>query len=286
MNYYLSAPETIFKPVREILTSDSVRRNYLISFAGSVKHFDKFYNDGQNQIMIDSGAFSAWNSGKHIDREEYLAFCKKLPEDVFKINLDVIPVTGSSQSEKLKCIEKSFENYLYLKSHLKNVLPVHHYGEDVSWAKKMLNETDYICISPANDTHENIKREYFDYIFSEIDIKTKMHVLGYSSVDGVEKYPFYSVDSISYKKTHMHGQVYFKRTDGSIIDLDISDYAKLKGFLYDSRKGLASQPELLTSATYDTIMNLISHFERIGQINQTKDFSYLKRQLNLFSNLD
>lgn len=282
MEYFLSAPETIFKPVRERLISDGEKRNYLISFAGPVKHFETFYREGQNTIMIDSGAFSAWNSGKVIDREAYLKFLKKLPDEVFKINLDVIPKTGSSQEEKLKCIDESFKNYLYLKSHVKNVLPVHHYGEHIDWARKMLNETDYICISPANDTHEGIKREYFEYIFSELDLKTKCHVLGYSSVDGVENYPFFSVDSISYKKTHMHGQVYFARTDGKIIDLTISEYARMTGHVYDSSKGLAEQPELLSDATYSTIIALLKHFENITELHRTKDFSYLKNQLKLF----
>ncbi len=282
MNYYLSAPETIYKPVRLRLLADDVRRNYLISFAGSVAHFKTFYAEGKNQIMIDSGAFSAWNSGKVIDREAYLRFCKTLPDEVFKINLDVIPKTGSSQEEKLICIEKSFENYLYLKSHLKNVLPVHHYGENISWAKKMLNETDYICISPANDTHENIKREYFNYIFSELPFTTKTHVLGYSSTEGIELYPFYSVDSISYKKSHMHGQVSFERSDGSIVDLSISRYARHIGLVYDPSRGLAEQPELLTEATYETIKGILKHFHYITEQHQTRDFSYLKQQLKLF----
>lgn len=282
MEYFLSAPETIYKPVRERLLSDGISRNYLISFAGPVKHFETFYNQGQNKIMIDSGAFSAWNSGKTIDLEAYLKFCKTLPDEVFKINMDVIPKTGSTQQEKLKCIQQSFDNYLYLKKHLKNVLPVHHYGEDIVWAKKMLDETDYICISPANDTHENIKRQYFNYVFNELELDTKVHVLGYSSIEGLELYPFTSVDSISYKRTHMHGQVSFERSDGTIIDMDISDYAKWKGYEYNPRKGLVEHPELLAEGTYDTITAILKHFEKLKERNKTKDFSWIRQQLKLF----
>ena len=282
MIYYISAPETIFKPVKLRLLADDKKRHYLLSFATSSRHFEDFYQDGKNTIMIDSGAFSAWNSGKEIDREEYLSYCKKLPDEVFKINLDVIPKTGSSQEEKLKCIEESFENYIYLSKYLKNVLPVHHYGEDIKWIHKMLDETDYVCISPANDTHENIKRKYFKYLFSQIPLSTKTHALGYSSVSGCEMFPFYSVDSISHKATHMHGHVLYKRSDGSFIFLDISDYAKMNNYSYNPGVGLSKQRDLLEDSSYLHVNNLLDRFDEIKEKHKTKDFKFLTNQPTLF----
>jgi len=283
MKYYLSSPENTFKPARLRVLNDDKKRNYLLSFGlNSTSHFNTFYQDGKNTIMIDSGAFSAWNSGKEINLDAYIDYCKKLPEEVYKINLDVIPKTGSSQEEKLRCIERGFENYLKMKSIIKNVLPVHHYGEDIMWAKRMLQETDYICISPANDTHENVKREYFNYVFGNINDIPKVHVLGYSSVEGLEMYPFHSVDSISYKKSQMFGGVYYERGDGSIVDLDMAQFAKIKGFVYLPDVSLSSQPELLGEAVYECINSLTNHFERLEERNKTRDFSWLKSQLTLF----
>ena len=282
MVYYISAPETIFKPVKERLLEDGSPRHYLLSFATSSRHFEQFYQEGLNSIMIDSGAFSAWNSGKTIDREAYLEYCKKLPSEVIKINLDVIPKTGSSQEEKLICIEQSFENYLYLKKHLDNVIPVHHYGEDIAWAKKMLEETDYICISPANDTHESIKREYFKYVFSELPVGVKTHTLGYSSTDGMDMFPFYSLDSISHKMTHMHGTVLYLRSDGSFRKIDIGDYAKLHGFSYNPAVGLSKQRDLLEESSHLTIINLLNYVDFLTEKHLEKDFGYIKQQLKLF----
>lgn len=282
MNYYFSAPECIYKPVREWILKEREGLFFLMSFANSTKQWKRFYNEGANTMIIDSGAFSAWNSGKTINREQYLRFCKTLPDDVYKINLDVIPRTGSSQEEKLKCIEESFDNYLYLSKHVKNVLPVHHYGEGIEWAKKMLDHTDYICISPANDTHENIKRQYFKWIFQELGLDVKMHVLGYSSIDGCKMFPFYSTDSISYKATHMNGNVMYERSDKTIVRLDISEYAKFIGLKYDSSIGLSAQPELLERGTRETILTLIELFNRIRKTNETKDFTYLISQQTLF----
>ncbi len=282
MIYYISGPESTIKNVKEKLMDDDKASHYLLSFATSSKHFDEFYRNGKNTIMIDSGAFSAWNSGKIIDREEYLAYCKKLPEEVYKINLDVIPQTGSSVAEKLKCTEESFKNFVYLKKHLKNVLPVHHYGEDISLMKRFVDECDYICISPANDTSEKIKRNYFKYLFSQIPLDVKTHALGYSSFSGCGLFPFYSVDSIAYKRTQMYGDLIYRKSDGSYMYMSIWDYAKMNGIEYDRDAGMAANKELLEEATYFHIQNLLNRFKELGEINKTKNFNYLKQQLTLF----
>lgn len=283
MNYYLSSPTSVTPLAKNRMLESEEPLNFLLSFALDAKgNFEKYYQQGKNHVLIDSGAFSAWNSGKVINREEYLAYIKKLPSEVSKINLDVIPRTGSSQGEKIACCQASFENFLYLNKHVKNVLPVHHYGEDISWAHKMLDHTDHICISPANDTAESVKRTYFRYIWEELDFSVKTHVLGYTSIKGSEMFPFYSVDSISYKAPMLFGNVLIERVDGSIIQSDLKTFAKHFGYEYDSRKPMKEQKDLLGEATWYHTKVILNHYKRITESHKTKDFSYLKSQLSLF----
>lgn len=197
MKYFFSSPSSMRKPLKERKV-----RNYLLSFAvdaKDVKHFD----DDNNRLIIDSGAFSLWNKGAGtIDIDEYLAFINSLEHgDITCINLDVIPQTGSSKAEINKCVEQGFENYLYLKSKSKHkIMPVYHYGENISILKRYADHTDYIGISPANDTAEVVKRAFLDKVFGFTKDKIKCHGLGYSSFGGLYIYPFYSVDSISFKR--------------------------------------------------------------------------------------
>ena len=197
MKYFFSSPSSMRKPLKERKV-----RNYLLSFAvdaKDVKHFD----DDDNRLIIDSGAFSLWNKGAGtIDIDEYLAFINSLEHgDITCINLDVIPQTGSSKAEINKCVEQGFENYLYLKSKSKHkIMPVYHYGENISILKRYADHTDYIGISPANDTAEVVKRAFLDKVFGFTKDKIKCHGLGYSSFGGLYIYPFYSVDSISFKR--------------------------------------------------------------------------------------
>ena len=47
--------------------------------------------------------------------------------------------------------------------------------------------------------NENIKRGFLKEVFYITKDKIKTHGLGYSSFDGIKLFPFYSIDSISYK---------------------------------------------------------------------------------------
>jgi len=216
MKYYFSSPT----PRKKELISSGAKR-FLLSFAVDGKSVKKHF-DNYSDIIIDSGAFSVWNKGNgKIDIDEYLNFCRTLPETYTFINLDVIPETNSTKKEISKCVEQSFENFKYLTNNLKNVLPVHHYGENLSILDRYLDYTDYVAISPANDTHENVKRKYLKEIYTHIDYsKIKTHALGYSSFEGLKLFPFYSVDSISYAR--------FKIRDKQFLSSSTLEFYQLK----------------------------------------------------------
>jgi len=177
-------------------------QNFLLSFAVDAKAITKFDKVGikPKRVIIDSGAFSVWNKGGSIDIDDYLNFIKKQNQNWTFISLDVIPKTGSKQKDIDIACEQSLENFKYLKKHVDNVLPVHHFGDNIKFLDKYIEYTNYIGISPANDTHENVKRKYLKMIFNYIPKDLKTHGLGYSSSEGLRLFPFYSVDSISFKK--------------------------------------------------------------------------------------
>ena len=195
MIYYFSAPSN-YKP--HLFENNA--KAFLLSYAVDAKaHWKTFQND-EIPLIIDSGAFTVWNSGGTLDIEAYLAFCKTLPEECIFVNVDVIPETGSSPKDVEICCQKGYENFIYLSRHLKNVLPVYHYKDELHWLEKYIEHTDYIGISPANDTAENVKRTFLDYVFKFLPPEIKTHAFGYSSFKGLTYYPFYSIDSTSWKK--------------------------------------------------------------------------------------
>ena len=176
--------------------------NLLMSFAVDAKQCHKA--DNQN-VIIDSGAFSVWNKGISIDIDEYLQFCLKQPKEWTFINLDIIPKKNATAKEIESCCQQGYENYIYLKKHLKNVMPVYHQGEDFKWLHKFIETEDYIGIGFGNDRHEKHRREFLAKVFNITKDNIKLHGLGYSSFEGLTLFPFYSVDSISYRSFNIEG---------------------------------------------------------------------------------
>lgn len=190
-------------------------KNLLVSFASAtgatleqkienaVKMLKMFRPD--TNIIIDSGAFSTWNSGYQVNRDELLYFYKgikkEFPHANF-INLDVIPgEKGRKPTEKeadLAC-QLSWENFLWFKQNGIMTLPVFHEDDNWDYLHMMMKETDYIAISPANDSSTKRRMVWLDRTYSILKADYKTHGLAATSKKLLERYSFYSVDSINWK---------------------------------------------------------------------------------------
>ena len=184
-------------------------------------------------IMLDSGAFSAWNKKVAININEYLFFCLKWL-DCFEyiVNLDVIPGTfgdkAPSDVEVERSAQKGYSNYCYL---LANGIPkdklihVFHQGEKFDWLIKMVEEIPYIGLSPANDRTTSEKRAWLDdcmnYVLDDKGYPcVKFHGFGMTSLSLMLRYPWYSVDSTSWVLTGRFGSLFvpLRRNVKSIYD--------------------------------------------------------------------
>jgi len=230
MKYFFSSPSSSSLPVMRELGVN----NYLFSFMVGGKTWYKVVQPTET-VLMDSGAFSVWNSGKTIDIVQYKNFLKTLPDHFLKVSLDVIPKTGSTPKEIEHCCEQGIENYKFLCDGVKNVMPVYHYGEHERFLKTYMEYTDYIGISPANDTSEKCKRQFFSQVFSILGSKIRTHAFGYSSFSGLVLYPFTSVDSITYnrwQKPRGKRGCMFREDDYTIKNIRINS-TSLNYFLYE-----------------------------------------------------
>lgn len=196
-------------------------KNILVSFAyqepfKSIKLLKRHECD----LLLDSGAFTAWSKGKAVDIDEYIEFIKKTrsqyPHKIEYVNLDVIPGTIGKKPTSEDVEEaalKGYENLLYMQSKGLNPIHVFHQGEHFDWLKKMCDKCDYIGISPCNDYSDKVKTEWlqqaFDYLKRIGKIgKVKTHAFGMTSTDLLKRFPFSSADSSSYAFTSAFGVVF------------------------------------------------------------------------------
>ena len=136
-------------------------------------------------VLIDSGAFSAFKSGEIITLREYNSFCHKYGKNFTGyIQLDVI---GDKIQTAIN-YKKSLDEGL-------TPIPVLQVDEDVEQTIKLKETTDYICISgPAiRSLSKEWVRERIRQVYDLTGLK--MHALGLGPTDGIKDIPLYSCDS-------------------------------------------------------------------------------------------
>ncbi len=165
-------------------------------------------------LFVDSGAFSAWRRGSRIDIQEYISFLKK-HEDVIDIyaNLDVIgdPVA-------------TWENQMIMESAGLEPLPCYHYGEDVKWLKMYIKNYQYIGIRGTVPIQKRALSAWLDSVFDQYLTDStgmptvKTHGYGVSSLPMMQRYPWYSVDSIVWIAISRNGIVLIPHTTDDVYD--------------------------------------------------------------------
>lgn len=210
-------------------------------------------------ILLDSGAFTAWNKGDTTTLEEvveaYDEFLEKgdgMFDSVYAINLDVIPGSAGrtpTQNEIQAAIKESDKNFEYLTTRYGNIiLPVYHQGEDNTRLSVVLTQSPYICVSPRNDVAESSRVRWALNVHSGLHgIKT--HGLA-TTGSNMLSVPFYSVDSA----TAIHAALF-----GTLI-FNINGVLKKFFVSIDQEKQKYAGIHLLTlpKHTQEQCMNLIA----------------------------
>lgn len=170
-------------------------------------------------MLLDSGAFSAWNRKQVIDLDAYIEFIKEHESEFdYFVNLDCIPGEWGRRPTREEIeisAAKGYENYHYMLSKgvdKNRLIHVFHQHEDWKWLKKMVEEIPYIGLSPANDSTPVSKRRWLDEcMMYTTDSKgypiVKTHGFAVTSLNLMYRYPWYSVDSVSWRRIAAYGAV-------------------------------------------------------------------------------
>jgi hypothetical protein len=155
------------------------------------------------KLMLDSGAFTAWTKGVHIDIDEYAEYVKRDKLFDYAFNLDVI---GDGAA--------SYHNWKYLRKLGVNTIPVFHIGTDEKYFVKYAKQTDYIGIG-AIAKLSSVKRIYglrsffTKYVVDEKGYpKVKLHGLGITMMYAILGWPWYSIDSTAVLKSAAFGKIF------------------------------------------------------------------------------
>lgn len=268
------AATTLFPPFN-ILASYHYFKNKIEVIQKSIK--------SHHDVFIDSGAFSAANSGKEIDIEDFCKFIKECGA-IHYASLDVI---GDSKA--------TLENYDYMvqKHGLKPILTFH-MGSTLEELEIVLKaDCNYIALGGL--VFSSGIMSHCDEVWSMILNKKpnlKVHGFGLTNIELMKRYPWYSVDSSSFKSCKRFGRQGIIYKDFEFETFPEEEYlALLNKMGYDFPLDTAELTKEERTAlnkkkwfAYDfhSCQSYKLYAAYLTELNKIKDFSYLVGQQKLF----
>ena len=223
MNIHLAGIEADFNRAEGYVNTG--HKNYLTTFARfsrtkneevSIRQVKQCYEAYPNcNVILDSGAFSRLNGVVDFSLEDYINFLHRSKNYFYKyITFDYPLRPNASQEEIEFSFINTHKNLEILEKEGLKPLPVY----QRAWNKlyrleEYLEKYDYICIGGAGgfistkDVQEEIEL-YFNQVF-ELNSKynRKLHGLAQTKLEVLKRFPFYSVDSTSWKMTSAMGNI-------------------------------------------------------------------------------
>lgn len=159
-----------------------------------------------NGFLLDSGAFTYINSNpKKLNWEEYVRNYGRFVREHGILNffeLDIDPIVGIKEVERLRSILEEEAG--------RKCIPVWHKSRGLDYWKKMIRDYEYVAIGGI--VTKEIRKEQYDVFIPLLKMArsegTRVHGLGFTSLEGLKKYPFYSVDSTAWLSGNKFGAVY------------------------------------------------------------------------------
>lgn len=161
-------------------------------------------------FMLDSGAFTFMQSGEGGDTREgwkeyvtrYAKFITDHGIDLF-FELDIDALVGLEKVEDLRKLLEDLTG--------KQPIPVWHHSRGKEYFLKMCEEYPYVALGgmAADTKYKNRIEKIFPWFISEARKRgTKIHALGYTSIKGMHKHRFDSVDSTAWLYGNRGGYLY------------------------------------------------------------------------------
>lgn len=195
------------------------------------------------RIMLDSGAFTAWNkpAGRRVEvsiddlipaYEQFLRDGDGLFDEVWLVNLDVIPGAPGrtpTTDEVARATAYSDANLKQLRREFGNkVLPVFHQGEGQERLLEVIDQAQgYLCLSPTNGIPEEKRWKWATLArcaLSDLDCDVHTHGLATTGNDMIRHATLYSGDSEAWQKHAGYGKVDLPDSETIIAESPVTRY--------------------------------------------------------------
>lgn len=176
------------------------------------------------ELLLDSGAFTAWRSKLEIKLKHYIEFCQDAAERGLlyaPVGLDEIPKcqpgTPPTPAELERSASVTAKNNAQMRKEGVTAVPVFHYRERFYWFEKMLDDAyPYIGLAArsARGGEPAAVRAWYGRCFDLVASRgkdIKVHGFGETRPGFMQRFPWYSVDSSSADQYASYGMALIPR---------------------------------------------------------------------------
>lgn len=164
------------------------------------------------RFVLDSGAFTAWKTGKEIKLDDYCRYIESLPFKPWQyFTLDVV---GDP--------DKTFENYQTMLKRGFNPIPIFTRGEKIQMLDEYYKTAEIVGLGGLVGTQGN--KGFVNGLMKHIAGR-KCHLLGFTAIEYLKTYKPYMCDSSSWKNARRYGNVYLYGGGGKFKLLTKKDFA-------------------------------------------------------------
>jgi hypothetical protein len=165
------------------------------------------------RLMVDSGAFTAWNRGKQVDMDEYVAFIRSLPSEweTSAIQLDVIGDPVATLANFQRMCDMSLDT-----------IPVFTRGAPLEHRDAMYERAPLVAVGGLVGN-----AKYLPYLrhFMNTNDGRAVHWLGYTNVSDMKKYRPASVDSSAIAGAQRYGAINYYAGNGRSLTIQRHAFA-------------------------------------------------------------
>ena len=192
----------------------------LESFYYSDKITEEILIPYSKEFMLDSGAFT-FMSGNHDDQINWEEYCDRYSEFIKRNNIKLffeLDIEGIIGYERVKKIRIRLE-----KATNKQPIPVWHIDRGKEEFIRHCDEYPYVALGgyvtaiKSGDPRQKAYVKAYPWFIDEAHKRDKkIHGLGFTSISGLTKYHFDSVDSTAWTTGNRYGYIY--KFNGKSID--------------------------------------------------------------------
>lgn len=194
MKFFFAGTESTSRAewIREVGAKNALESAFALRFKNKPNKigFESFY--------LDSGGFTFRKKGESLEVRVYVDYINKFGvKQAF--NLDTADIKESLENQRI------LEKYTSAQ-----IIPVYHYSEWITDEHRYLIDQwlDYplISIAAIAAPAPSERTRFYEFCFSRVTNRCKVHGLAATKIDDMLAFPFYSVDSTSWINAEKFGE--------------------------------------------------------------------------------